>query len=189
MKDGLADGLARVRERVGALRGRDAGSGDRYVLLPSGAGRKRRLAELGAVAGVVVVVVAFVSAAMALRPSSAPSGPSGPGLPAPTEFSVQQSLSPSPSGTSTTFVPPGPVGSDPTGRGRPLPSATGTSGPSGTPTLPATTTRASASVPPATKPPVVTPPPSSASPTPSVTVSPSPTAEPTTEPPPPVGLP
>ncbi|HST65205.1 MAG TPA: hypothetical protein VLM05_08450, partial [Mycobacteriales bacterium] len=68
--------------------------------MPSGGGR-RRMAELGAVAGVVVVVAAFVGAAIALRPSSAPSAPTGPGLPAPTEFSVQQSLSPSPSGTST----------------------------------------------------------------------------------------
>jgi hypothetical protein len=188
MKDGLADGLTRVRARVAALRGRGGGSGDRYELLPSGAGRNRRLAELGAVAGVVVVVVAFVGAAIALRPSAAPSGPSGPGLPAPTEFSVQQSLSPSPSGTSVTFVPPGPTGSDPTGRGRPLPSSTFSAGPTGAPTSAAPTTRASATVPPKTKPPVVTPPPSPASPSVTPTPTPTPTVEPTTDPPP-VGLP
>lgn len=187
MKDGLADGLARVRERAGALRGRGAGSGDRYVLLPSGEGRNRRLAELGAVAGVVVIVVAFVSAAIALRPSSsAPTGPPGPGLPAPTEFSVQQSLSPSPSGTSVTYVPPERTGSAPT-VGRPLPSATLSAEPTGTPTSAAPPTRASATVPPVTKPPVVTTPPPSASPSVTPSATPSPTVDPTTDPPPPVG--
>ena len=185
MKDGLTDGLARVRERVGALRGRGGGSGDRYVLLPSGAGRNRRLAELGAVAGVVVVVVAFVSAAMALRPSSSPSAPPGPGLPAPTEFGVRLSGSPSPSGTSVTFVPPGPTGADPTARDRPVPTASGTFTPTGTPTSGAPTTRASATVPPVTRPPVVTPTPTPPSPTPTpTTTSPSPTVDPTTDPPP-----
>ena len=184
MKDDLADGLARVRERVGSLR-RRGGSGDRDVLLPSGAGRDRRLAELGAVAGVVVVVVAFVGAAMALRPSSAPAGPSGPGLPAPTEFGVQQSLSPSPSGTSVTFVPPGPTSTDPTGRGRPLPTTRYSSGPTGTPSSSAPTTRASATVPPVTKPPVVTPPPPSATPSVTPSATPSVSATPTTATPPP----
>lgn len=192
MKDGLTDGLARVRERVGALRGRDGGSGDRYVLLPTGTGRRRRLAEIGAVAGVVVVVVAFVGATMALRSSSAPPRPDGPGLPAPSEFAVPQSGSPAPSGSTTTVVQPGSTGSVPTGRGRPLPSATATDGPTGTPTLPAPgTTRASLPVPPVTKPPGPTPTTTSpAPPTPTETATTSPTPEPTTDPPvPPGGLP
>ena len=47
MKDGLADGLARVRERVSTLRGGgDSPARDRYVLLASGSGRRRRLADL-----------------------------------------------------------------------------------------------------------------------------------------------
>jgi hypothetical protein len=192
MRDGLADGLARVRERVDALRGRSGdGSGGRYVLLPSGAGRRRRLAEVGAVAGVVVVVLAFVGATMAMRSSSAPSTPDGPGLPAPAEFSEQHSGPAAPPGPSTTVALPEPTGADRTGRGRPLPSAAGTSGPSGTPTLPAPTTRVSASVPPVTRPPVVTTPPVTTTPPP-VTESPtpSPTPSPTTDPPvPPGGLP
>ena len=81
----MRDGLARVRDRVATLRGRDStGSGDRYVLLPSGAGRRRRLAEIGAAVGIVVVVLAFVGVTMALRPTSSSSQqPDGPGLPAP----------------------------------------------------------------------------------------------------------
>ena len=84
----MRDGLARVRERVGALRGQDSsGARDRYVLLPSGAGRRRRLAEVGAAVGIVVVVLAFVGATVALRPTSSSSPePDGPGLPAPTEI-------------------------------------------------------------------------------------------------------
>jgi len=67
MKDGLADGLARVRERVSTLRGGgDSPARDRYVLLASGSGRRRRLAEIGAAAGAVVVVLAFVGATVAL---------------------------------------------------------------------------------------------------------------------------
>ena len=99
MRDGLARRLARVKERVGSLRGRGE-SGDRYVLLPAGAGRRRRLAEVGAAAGVVVVVLALVGATVALRSSSSdsPSTP-GPGLPAPTEFAVPPSGSISPTGS------------------------------------------------------------------------------------------
>ncbi|HEV7654030.1 MAG TPA: hypothetical protein VGP36_04720 [Mycobacteriales bacterium] len=181
MKDGLADGLARVRERVDALRGRDGGSGDRYVLLSPGAGRRRRVAEVSAMAGVGVVVLALVGATIALRPSSsAPPAPNGPGLPVPAEFT--ESPSSTPSASSSVIVVPGPTGGSFPQRPRSSSAPSGSS----TPTAPAATTRASATVPPATHPTVTTPPATTPVPPPT-TVPPTvpPTDEPTTEPPPP----
>ena len=104
----MRDGLARVRERVATLRGRDSsGSRDRYVLLPAGTGRRRRLTELGAAAGIVVVVLAFVGATVALRPTSSPSPqPDGPGLPVPTEVVRSAAESTAPASSSAPPVLP-----------------------------------------------------------------------------------
>jgi hypothetical protein len=183
MKDRLADGVARVRERVDALRGRDGRTGNRYVLLPAGAGRRRRIAEVGAVAGAVVVVLAFVGATVALRPSSSSSPkPDGPGLPVPTEAvsSVPGSPSAPPSSTAVT-VPVDPSDPVSTGRFTPTPTATGTG--SASPTGPAPTTRASVTAPPHTTPPHTT---ASSTPTPTATPTdtstPTPTETPTTDP-------
>jgi hypothetical protein len=179
MKDRLADGVARVRERVDALRGRETG-GDRYVLLPAGAGRRRRIAEVSTVAGVVVIVLAFVGVTVALRPSSS-AQPDGPGLPAPTEAVSSLVGSPSASVPSTSVpVPTGPGAPVNTGRFTPTATATGTgcASPTATPT-----TRASVSSPPRTTPPRTTVPSTpTATPTPSATVSPTPTETATTDP-------
>jgi hypothetical protein len=179
----MRDGLARVRERVAALRGADSsGSRDRYVLLPADAGRRRRLAEIGAVVGIVVVVAAFVGATVALRPTSSSSPqPDGPGLPAPTEVVSSAAGSTAPASSPTPSALPGRPTGEPerTGYRPPSPTATDPGGP----TTPAPTTRVSAPVPPRTTPPRTTPPASpTASPSPSETASPSPS--PTTEPPP-----
>jgi hypothetical protein len=181
MRDGLADGLARVRERMSTLRGRgepgESAARDRYVLLPAGAGRRRRLAEIGAAAGAVVVVLAFVGATVALRPTSSSSPePNTPGLPAPTE-SVQSS-----SGSSAPASSPAPAAptARPTG-GLPLPTTRYTPGATATasPTTPAPTTKPAKPAPPRTTPPRTTPPPSATvSPSPSPTPSPTDTTEP-----------
>ncbi len=178
MRDGLADGLARVRERVSTLRGRgESTSPDRYVLLPAGARRRRRLAEIGAAVGAVVVVLAFVGATVALRPTSSSSPqPDTPGLPAPTEAADSPTESTAPANSSAPAVPPDrSTGAVParTTRYTPTPSATATA----SPTTPAPTTEASIPSPPRTTAPRTTPPPSP-------TVSPSPSPSVTTTPPP-----
>jgi hypothetical protein len=177
MRDGLADGLARVRERVSTLRGDgDSPGRDRYVLLPAGSGRRRRLAEIGAAAGAVVVVLAFVGATVALRPTSSPQ-PDTPGLPAPTESLPSVSPSSAPATASTSAVPTGrPTVGAPPQTTRYTPSATAAA----PATTPAPTTTATTPAPPRTTPPRTTPPPSA---TPTTTPTATPTATPTTEPP------
>jgi hypothetical protein len=179
MRDGLADGLARVRERVSTLRGRgESTPRDRYVLLPAGSGRRRRLAEIGAAAGAVLVVLAFVGATVALRPTSSSSPqPDTPGLPAPTEAVQSPIGSGSSTSSSATAVPTDrPTGGAPPLTTRYTPSATATA----SPTTPAPSSKASTPAPPRTTAPRTTPPPSA---TVSPSPSPSPTPPPTTEPP------
>ena len=146
MRDGLADGLARVRERLSTLRGRgESTPRDRYVLLPTGSGRRRRLAEIGAAVGAVVVVLAFVGATVALRPTSSSSPqPDTPGLPAPTEV-VQSPTgsSATPSSSATAVATDRPTGAAPPRTTAPRttapPSATVSPSPSPTPTPTPTT--------------------------------------------------
>lgn len=173
----MRDGLARVRERVSTLRGGgDSPARDRYVLLPAGSGRRRRLAEIGAAAGAVVVVLAFVGATVALRPTSSPQ-PDTPGLPAPTESMQSVSPSSAPATPSTSAVPNGrPTAGAPPQTTRYTPSVTATA----PATTPAPTTTATTPAPPRTTPPRTTPPPSA---TPTTTPTATPTATPTTEPP------
>ena len=179
MRDGLADDLARVRERVSTLRGGgESPVRDRYVLLPAGPGRRRRLAEIGAAAGAVVVVLAFVGATVALRPTSSPQ-PDTPGLPAPTES--LQSVSPSSASAtaSTSAVPTGrPTAGAPPQTTRYTPSVPAAA--AATTPAPAPTPTATTPAPPRTTPPRTTPPPSA---TPTATATATPTATPTTEPP------
>jgi hypothetical protein len=160
------------------LRGRgESTTRDRYVLLPAGSGRRRRLAEVGAAAGAVVVVLAFVGATVALRPTSSSSPqPDTPGLPAPTEAVHSPTGSSAPATSSASAMPTDePTGAAPQRTTRYTPSATATAAP----TTPAPTSTAS-TPPPRTTPPRTTPPPSATA-TPSPTLSPTPT--PTTEPP------
>lgn len=168
--DGAGDELP---EQSGSRRP-PAGSASRTAglsrLLPDGPGRRRRMAEAGAVAGVAAVVLAFVGATVALRPASAPTrAPSGPGLPVPVEEGAPGSGSATPAATTSPTAVPGypgrtPSSSYPAYTGVPAPGATGT------PTSPApSTTRASAPVPTATR---TTRP----TPTVSVSVSPSPSS-------------
>jgi hypothetical protein len=173
----MRDGLARVRERVSTVRGNgDSPGRDRYVLLPAGSGRRRRLAEIGAAAGAVVVVLAFVGATVALRPTSSPQ-PDTPGLPAPTESLPSVSPSSAPATASTSAVPIGrPTVGAPPQTTRYTPSATATA----PATTPAPTTTATTPAPPRTTPPRTTPPPSA---TPTATPTATPSATPTTEPP------
>jgi hypothetical protein len=175
----MRDGLARVRERVSTLRGRgESTSRDRYVLLPAGSGRRRRLAEIGAAVGAVVVVLAFVGATMALRPTSSSSPqPDTPGLPAPTEAVHPPTGSSSSTSSSPTAVATNrPTGAAPPQTTRFTPSATATA----LPTTPAASSKASTPAPPRTTAPRTTAPPSA---TVSPSPSPSPTPTPTTEPP------
>lgn len=185
----MRDGLARVRERVSTLRGRgDSASQDRYVLLPAGAGRRRRLAEIGAAAGAVLVVLAFVGATVALRPtsSSAPQ-PDAPGLPAPTEAVQSPIGSTTPAGSSAPAVSPDrPHGTAPS-RATPYPPPAASATVTATATAPAPATSASTPAPPGTTAPHTTPPPSAtASPVPTTPSTTAPT--PTTPPPPPPGF-
>lgn len=143
-------------------------SGALSRLVPAGPGGRRRVAEVGAIAGVAVVVLAFVGATVALRPASAPTpGPDGPGLPAPAEVVGTEPGTATPSGTSTVVVPGRP---DPTSTS-PWPDRTGSpsASPTGTPTSPAPgTTRAPA---PGATSTVPVPPTVTVSPTPSPTPS------------------
>ena len=178
MRDGLPDGLARIRERVSTLRGRgESTPRDRYVLLPAGSGRRRRLAEIGAAVGAVVVVLAFVGATVALRPTSSSSPqPDTPGLPAPTEAVHSPTGSSATASSSATAMPTDhPTAAAPSRATRYTPSATAT----GSPTTPAPSSKASTPAPPRTTAPRTTPPPSpTVSPSPSPTPSPTPTTEP-----------
>ena len=175
----MKDGLARLRDRVA---GRDDPTGSRYVLVPGGTGRRRRMAEVGAVAGIAVVVLAFVGATAVLRPSSAPTpAPSAPGLPVPTEMSGAPTALPPASSESSPVPVPAATGL-PTAVGRRPVTPTATSEPPPATTPAPATTRAPApgSTPTATPTPPVT---SSPAPSASPSVSPSsPTSPPTTSP-------
>ena len=140
-------------------------------LVPTAPGGRRRVAEVGAVAGAVVVVLAFVGATVALRPSSAPTPDrGGPGLPAPAEVVGTGPRTAVPSGTSSTVPVPG--RQDPSTAAS-WPGRTGSASPtpSGTPRSPAPDpTRAPAPGPTSTVP---------TRPTPTVSPTPSPTPSPT----------
>jgi hypothetical protein len=184
----MRDGLARIRERVSTLRVRgNSASQDRYVLLSGGAGRRRRLAEIGAAVGAVVVVLAFVGATVALRPtsSSAPQ-PDAPGLPAPTEAVQSPVGSTTPAGSSVPAVSPDRPARTAPSRTTPYtpPGASATA--TATTTTPAPTT-STTTAPPRTTAPRTTPPPSAtASPAPTTpsTTTPTPTGPPPPPPPP-----
>ena len=192
MKDGLRGRWEALRSGGTRSSGPDPAdsdgpgpSGDRYVLVPGGPGRRRRLAEIGSVAGTAVVVLALVGATVATRQTSSDAPEDGPGLPAPSEYAGKTTAAPGT--TAATGAPTGPrttvyVSSVPTGR--PLP--TGTVVRSGTPTLPAPgTTRASAPRTTVPVPPPVVPTTTVPVPPPTTTTPPPPTTEPppTTDPP------
>ena len=185
----MADGEGGARPGRGEVL---AGLGARLSrMLPDEARGRRRVAEVGAVAGVAIVVLALVGATVALRPTSAPpTTPEGPGLPVPVEVLTPASTSAAPTGTASSspvIVVPGPTGRTPY---EPLPTRRRLPTVSGSPTSPApSTSRASAPVttpPPATKPPTPSPTPSpSPSPTASASTSSAPPTDPTDPPVPP----
>jgi hypothetical protein len=161
----------------GGLRSADpAGDEELAPVVPAGPVRdRRRLAELGAVAGVVAVMLAFVGAAMALGRDDDPGD--APGLPAPYETAAGGTgQPPGPVTTTGTSAAPGPTSSPqrPSATWVPVPGRTVY--PSSTVSLttaPApTTSRASATASPR-------PGPSTPAPT-ATTASPSPSASATT---------